>query len=284
MKYHGEVSLVLYEILKDYFKFYNIKMFILKRYQKFYKSNGLVKSIIKIISTPLRLIIKRNYNKNKKNIFSHDSSKKKFELIYKSNFWSSKESISGLGSEYKNTINLRNEMVKLIKNYKIESILDAPCGDFNWIKSLINKNLKYIGGDIVSNLIDQNNKIYKNDNIIFIPLDITSDKLPNSNLMICRDCLIHLSFKNIKLFFENFRNSNINYLLLTSYKLKDSSKVIKNIDITDGEFREIDLSVYPFNLPEPLFKILDKDEQTKKSGYFCYLNLYSKKQIQEIIS
>ena len=284
MKYHGEVSLVLYEILKDYFKFYNIKMFILKRYQKFYKSNGLVKSIIKIISTPLRLIIKRNYNKNKKNIFSHDSSKKKFELIYKSNFWSSKESISGLGSEYKNTINLRNEMVKLIKNYKIESILDAPCGDFNWIKSLINKNLKYIGGDIVSNLIDQNNKIYKNDNIIFIPLDITSDKLPNSNLMICRDCLIHLSFKNIKLFFENFRNSNINYLLLTSYKLKDSSKVIKNIDITDGEFREIDLSVYPFNLPEPLFKILDKDEQTKTSGYFCYLNLYSKKQIQEMIS
>ena len=182
-------------------------------------------------TTPLRLIKKRNYNKNKKNIFSHNLSKKKFELIYKSNFWSSKESVSGLGSEYKNTINLRNEMVKLIKNYKIESILDAPCGDFNWINSLINKNLKYIGGDIVSNLIEQNNKIYKNDNIIFIPLDITSDKLPNSNLMICRDCLIHLSFKNIKLFLENFRNSNINYLLLTSYKLKDSSKVIKNIDI-----------------------------------------------------
>ena len=259
-------------------------MFILKRYQKFYKSNGLVKSMIKIISTPLRLIEKRNYNKNKKNIFSHDSNKKKFELIYKSNIWSSKESVPGLGSEYKNTINLRNEIVKLIKNYKIESILDAPCGDFNWINSLINKNLKYIGGDIVSNLIDQNNKIYKNDNIIFIPLDITSDKLPNSNLMICRDCLIHLSFKNIKLFFENFRNSNINYLLLTSYKLKDSSKVIKNIDITDGEFREIDLSVHPFNLPEPLFKILDKDEQNKTSGYFCYLNLYSKKQIQEMIS
>jgi len=102
--------------------------------------------------------------------------------------------------------------------------------------------------------------------------------------MICRDCLIHLSFKNIKLFFENFRNSNIDYLLLTSYKLKDSSKVIKNIDITDGEFREIDLSVYPFNLPEPLFKILDKDEQTKTSGYFCYLNLYSKKQIQKMTS
>ena len=98
-------------------------MFILKRYQKFYKSNGLLKSMMKIISTPLRLIKKRNYNKNKKNIFSHNLSKKKFELIYKSNFWSSKESVSGLGSEYKNTINLRNEMVKLIKDYKIDGII-----------------------------------------------------------------------------------------------------------------------------------------------------------------
>ena len=154
----------------------------------------------------------------------------------------------------------------------------------NVIRNIRNININ--SGPIIeisSNLF-YTNKIYKNDNIIFIPLNITSDKLPNSNLMICRDCLIHLSFKNIKLFLENFRNSNINYLLLTSYKLKDSSKVIKNIDITDGEFREIDLSVYPFNLPEPLFKILDKDEQTKTSGYFCYLNLYSKKQIQEMIN
>jgi len=56
-------------------------MFILKRYQKFYKSNGLVKSMMKIISTPLRLIKKRNYNKNKKNIFRYGSNKKKVELI-----------------------------------------------------------------------------------------------------------------------------------------------------------------------------------------------------------
>ena len=76
-------------------------MFILKRYQKFYKSNGLVKSMMKIISTPLRLIKKRNYNKNKKNIFSHDSNKKKFELIIKAIFGPLKKVFRDLGLSIK---------------------------------------------------------------------------------------------------------------------------------------------------------------------------------------
>lgn len=259
-------------------------MNIFKRYQKFYRANGLKESLLKILTTPLRFINKINYSQKKKNIFSNKSYKKKFELIYKNNFWSSSESVSGLGSELKNTINLRNKLVKLIQNYNIKSILDVPCGDFNWIKHILNKDLTYIGGDIVSTLIDNNNKFYKNDRINFIQIDITEDTLPNSDLMICRDCLIHLSFNNIKLFFNNFIRSNIEYILLTSYKLKNTNYKIKNEDILDGDFREIDLSNQPFNLPKPLFEILDKDEQTKKSGYLCYLNLYSRKQLQKILN
>ena len=257
-------------------------MFILKRYLKFYESNGLIKTILKIILTPIRVINKKIYNKKKEKIFEQNSSKKKFELIYKTNFWSSKESVSGLGSEYKNTINIRKELTNLIKEYNIESILDAPCGDFNWIQSILNKNLKYIGGDIVKKLIDKNNNIYKDENINFISLDITTDKLPQVDLMICRDCLIHLSFNNINLFFENFVNSNIKFILLTSYKLKNIKKKITNIDIPDGEFREIDLSEHPFSFSKPICEILDKDEQSKTSGYNCYLNLYTKKQIQDL--
>ncbi len=104
-------------------------MFILKRYLKFYESNGLIKTILKIILTPIRVINKKIYNNKKVKIFEQNSAKKKFELIYKTNFWSSKESVSGLGSEYKNTINIRKEITNLIKEYNIESILDAPCGD-----------------------------------------------------------------------------------------------------------------------------------------------------------
>ena len=258
-------------------------MFILKRYYRFYKSNGLIKSIFKIITTPLRIIYKQIYEKNKKKIFSKNSQKERFELIYKTNFWTSKESISGLGSEQKNTINIKKGIIDIINDHKIKSILDAPCGDFNWIKNILNEDLQYIGGDIVNDLINKNLKKHKEKNINFLQLDITNDNLPEADLMICRDCLIHLSFKNIKLFFKNFKKSKINFLLLTSYKLKDPNKEIKNLDIPDGEFREIDMSEPPFSLPKPINEILDKDEQTKKSGYYCYLNLYTKDQFNNLV-
>ena len=142
--------------------------------------------------------------------------------------------------------------------------------------------MTYIGGDIVQEIIDNNIRKFKNNKLDFIKLDITKENLPDSDLMICRDCLIHLSFKSIKLFFENFKKSKINYLLLTTYKLKDTNKEIDNLDIPDGEYREIDLTRPPFLLPKPLHEILDKDELNKNSGFNCYLNLYTKNQINEL--
>ena len=38
----------------------------------------------------------------------------------------------------------------------------------------------------------------------------------------------------------------------------------------------------PFLLPKPLHEILDKDELNKNSGFNCYLNLYTKNQINEL--
>jgi len=230
------------------------------------------------MSTPYRFLVKTIYKKKKKDIFNTVSKKERFDLIYKKNFWSSKESVSGLGSELKNTVNLRKELSNLIKDYKLKIILDAPCGDFNWIKNLISSDINYIGCDIVKDLIIKNKIRYKKSNIDFINLDITTDKLPDADLMICRDCLIHLSFESINLFFNNFKKSNINYIMLTSYELKDHSQLFINTNIPDGEFREINMSKKPFFLPLPLKKILDKDEQTIKSGFNCFMNFYSKDQ------
>ena len=70
---------------------------------------------------------------------------------------------------------------------------------------------------------------------------------------------------------------------MTSYKLKDEKQKIVNLDIPDGEYREIDLFEPPFSLGNPYQQILDKDEQNKQSGFYCYLNLYSKKQISNMV-
>ena len=103
--------------------------------------------------------------------------------------------------------------------------------------------------------------------------------------MLCRDCLIHFSNKNIKKFFNNFINSEINYILVTSYELNFEKKILKyNYDINDGDFRPTFLMEKPFNLPQPLTKILDKDiEHKNKPKLKCYLYLYSKNQLKSLI-
>ena len=174
-------------------------MFILKRYFKFYKNNGLLKTLVKIISTPFRLVNKTNYQKTKKDIFNENSTKKRFDLIYEKNFWSSKESVSGLGSQLDNTINIKDGIRDIIKKYDIKKILDAPCGDFNWIKDVLSEDLTYTGVDIFEKLIQKNKDLYSHKNIDFLTLDITKDMLPDSDLMICRDCLIPVSYTHLTL-------------------------------------------------------------------------------------
>ena len=254
-------------------------MFFLKRYTKYYKDNGFSKTISKLFSTPTRRINKIFFKKKYYPHLSLKSSKERFDFIYKTNFWGSTESFSGSGSEIRNTENIRNQIKNIINKYNIKKILDAPCGDFNWIKLIIDDQLEYIGADIVENLIFNNINDYKSKNINFITLDITKDKLPDADLMLCRDCLIHLSNLNVKKFIQNFKNSKIKYLLLTSYETKKDEFGFKNKDIQDGDCRDINLLKPPFRLPIPSLKILDRDHENKNQSLLRYLYMYSKDQL-----
>lgn len=263
-------------------------MRVYNRYKEYYERYGLVKTLAKIISKPLRILNKYNaykkFNNLKKEIFYQNSIKDKFSYIYSSHYWPSRESVSGPGSELKNTKNIRKELIKLINQYKIKKFLDAPCGDFNWMQHVINKNIQYIGGDIVTELITLNKKKFVDSNIDFIELNLIDDALPEADLILCRDCLIHLSNNNIKKFLNNFINSEIKYLLVTSYENElDYKNIGYNSEIKDGDFRPTFLMEEPFKLPAPITKILDKDvEHQNNTNLKCYLYLYSKDQLKVI--
>ena len=109
--------------------------------------------------------------------------------------WGSKESKSGVGSELSSTVNLRKELSFLFLKYKINSILDVPCGDFNWMSQMDLSGIEYTGGDIVEELIESNR--IKFPNIEFLQVDITKDSLVKSDLVLTRDCFAHLSNKKI---------------------------------------------------------------------------------------
>ena len=178
---------------------------------------------------------------------------KLFTDFYKINQWSNKESISGPGSTLEYTENIRTEIPKLLKQLNIKSILDAPCGDFNWF-GRINQTLdiNYTGGDIVGPMIKNNIKQFENHRTRFIQIDITKDKLPNADLWLCRDCLIHFSDKDIFNTLSNFLKSDISYLLTTTYT---ESKTNKNIPT--GSHRFLNLELPPFNFCKPILYIDD---------------------------
>ena len=60
-----------------------------------------------------------------------------FDNIYEMNYWRNCESLSGDGSTLNYTENLRKQLPNLIKAFSINTIYDAPCGDFNWMRGVV---------------------------------------------------------------------------------------------------------------------------------------------------
>ena len=170
-----------------------------------------------------------------------------FRDYYETNKWGDKESFSGEGSSIKNTINSRKTIKAIIKNYKIKSIFDVPCGDFNWMKLIDLEKCYYIGGDIVSVLIDKNSRKFSNKKINFKVFNMINSIPPMVDLILCRDGLIHLSNKNCLKVLKNFKKSKSKFLLTTHFPNEK-----KNLFIVDGMFRRINLQKKPFNLPNPI--------------------------------
>jgi len=169
----------------------------------------------------------------------------RFSDIHKKNFWNSDESLSGVGSEIEYTESLRNWLVKVIPEYQIRKFVDAPCGDFNWMRFVLPKvNVEYCGFDIVESIIRKNKEAYSDKNIDFEVANICTDKLPKCDLLMVRDCLFHLSNEDINKFLDNIKKVDYKYLLTTSHILDED---FVNKDIVSGDFRLINLFIEPFN-------------------------------------
>lgn len=184
------------------------------------------------------------------NMKSNICPKEIFEYHYKYRSWmdgGNLESVSGSGSTIEYTRYFREGLEKIIRKYEFKSLFDAPCGDFNWMKLVIEDlNVSYIGGDIVEELINVNRGKFRNQNIEFIVFDITSNDFPKADLWLCRDCLFHLSYQNIFRALKMFMASEVNYCLITT-QLNENI----NEDIKDGDFRRLNLMLSPFSFPQP---------------------------------
>lgn len=181
-----------------------------------------------------------------------------FSTIVSNHEWGEDESVCGPGSGLNRTSVFRDEIVQLLEQLGTRSLLDAACGDFNWMKELALDNVAYVGIDILPELVHTNQQKYRNDRRSFFNLDITSDELPRADVILCRDCLVHFSYKHIFAAIRNFKRSGAAYLLTTSFV-----RLAANTDVRTGGWRTINLQREPFNFPAPLAAI---DERCTHSG------------------
>jgi hypothetical protein len=169
--------------------------------------------------------------------------------------WESGETVSGVGSTLHNTVGVRRIILRVLKDYKIQSVLDAPCGDFNWFSNLldIQSRIDYLGVDIVEELIEKNKLTYGSATIGFRYFNLASDvkKLPRADLIICRDLLVHLSLNDCRKVLQKFKRSGSDYLLITHF-VSSSTQKITNDEIFmnfDGfGWRPLDMEDKTFGL------------------------------------
>ncbi len=203
----------------------------------------------------------------RKSAFIGMSPMQAFSKIYQTNFWRGIESISGPGSSLEQTRTTRIELANFLIAKNIKSLLDIPCGDFHWMSMLDLDKVDYIGADIVKELVLQNNRKYKKEKRTFINLDLTIDPLPEVDLIVCRDCLVHLSMEDISSALKNIGSSKSTWVLLTSYSDRPF-----NFDITSGDWRPLNFLIEPFNFPVP--DLIINEDCTEANGIYNDKCLY----------
>ncbi len=187
--------------------------------------------------------------------FYYKSAQDKFTEIYNQNAWGDEKSVSGAGSNLASTEVIREQLPLIVEELRVQTLMDAPCGDCYWMDEIDLGDCRYIGVDIVPEIITDNKK-YSSSTKSFHLLDIIKHELPQADLILCRDCLVHFSYKDLFSAINNLKASGSEYLLTTTFPDQTANK-----DIITGHWRPINLNLPPFNFPSPLKMI---NEQCKE--------------------
>ncbi|MFD2586575.1 class I SAM-dependent methyltransferase [Croceitalea marina] len=190
--------------------------------------------------------------------------KEVMEQIYKMKLWgdNSTEFYSGVGSHNPEIIHPYIEAVtSFLTSFKEPiTVCDLGCGDFNVGKKLVKHARKYVGIDIVPDLITYNTQKFKAKNLEFHCLDIAKDPLPKTDCAILRQVLQHLS--NIEIQQVVNKLNAFKYIILTEHLPKGDFEPNKDIIAGQGirlkKESGVNLLAPPFNLQVKEEKLLSE--------------------------
>jgi SAM-dependent methyltransferase len=166
-----------------------------------------------------------------------------FRGIYASDHW---KGGSGAGSHVAATEPYREILGALLRGRDITSVVDAGCGDWQFSHLVDWSGQRYVGVDIVPEVIAADRDAFGSERVEFVVGDIRTAALPKADLLICKDVLQHWDVESIKGFLH--RNlAHYRYALVTN----DLSSVhiageMLNAEIPIGHWRPVDLERAPF--------------------------------------
>ena len=136
-------------------------------------------------------------------------------------------------------------------------VCDLGCGDFNVGKELVKHTQKYIGVDIVAELIAHNKEQFKVENLEFHCADIAAEDLPSGDCAILRQVLQHLSNAEIQSIANKL--TAFNYVIVTEHipegDFTPNKDIISGQGIRLKKQSGVDLLAPPFN-----FKVKEEKE------------------------
>src|SRR5271165_4889047 len=133
--------------------------------------------------------------------------RKTFQMVYRNNLWGTdgkSQFFSGLGSHGEPAAAYVDAIVPIILAHlndcgRQATILDLGCGDFSVGAQLLQRlpPLRYLGCDVVPEIIEHNRKQYGGSRVQFQTLDIVCEDLPDGDICLVREVFQHLSNRDI---------------------------------------------------------------------------------------
>lgn len=185
--------------------------------------------------------------------------RERFARMYETNLWDGAESRSGVGSSLHATRRVRTELPGLLRALGVRRLLDVPCGDFHWMAhvDLAAAGVeRYVGGDVVPALVRATRERHGGPGRGFVEVDLTRGPLPAADAVLCRDCLVHLSFANVWRALAAVRASGARHLITTTFPDR-----LANADVADGDWRPLNLARAPFHFPPPVALLVEECDE-----------------------
>jgi len=205
-----------------------------------------------------------------------------FREIYNKRLWQGNETRSGRGSTLKATAAFRDWLFEFVGEQEITSIVDAACGDFNYMRTVLQRIpiVRYTGLDIVPEAVEECNARYGNDCWRFEVADITGGALPGGDLMIMKDVIQHLSVWDAFLAIDGAIRSTSTWLVVNHCPI-----VPHNRDTYEHAGGFYNLMNPPFCLPAPRTEIRKFPEPAKQTPKMqTVLGLWELDEVRDFMS